>query len=359
MIGAGVYKKHGCRVTEFTICSMCALALENDKVRVTVLLDKGADIVEFRDKATDIDVLWGMPSGLRAPFSTMPTQYSEAGNYLDFYEGGWQELFQSIGDPASVRGASLGVHGEACMLPWTWRLIEESDKCISVELRAYMLRTPFELTKRLTLRSGTRMLSICERAQNHGQVAMPLCWGHHPALGGPVLEGEVYVDIPARRGFTYDISFHPDFPAARKFEWPHVTAELDVSCMPALNGRWAGICCATELTEGWCALTNPGLELGFALAFDMQLFAYVWLWMVYEGMEHYPWYGRTRCLAIEPYSSVPDNLEKAIAQNTALWLGPGECMETEMCAMLYTSKARIAHVDLRGNIISKGGDNIC
>lgn len=125
-----------------------------------------------------------MPSGLRAPFSTMPTQYSEAGNYLVFYEGGWQELFPSIGDPASVRGASLGVHGEACMLPWTWRLIEESDKCISVELRAYMLRTPFELTKRLTLRSGTRMLSICERAQNHGQVAMPLCWGHHPALGG-------------------------------------------------------------------------------------------------------------------------------------------------------------------------------
>ena len=51
MIGAGVYKKHGCRVTEFTICSMCALALENDKVRVTVLLDKGAEIVEFRDKA--------------------------------------------------------------------------------------------------------------------------------------------------------------------------------------------------------------------------------------------------------------------------------------------------------------------
>jgi hypothetical protein len=351
MIEAGVFRKHNCRATEFTLCGMRALTVENESLRVTVLLDKGADIIEFRDKRTDLDVLWASPAGLRAPFSALPTAYNPDGNYLDFYEGGWQELFPSIGDPAEVRGAKLGTHGEACLLPWSWRLLQEDDERVSVELSVRMLRTPFTLTKALTIVRGKRALWIDETAVNTGGVDLPLMWGHHPALGGPFLDGELYLDIPAAEGFTFPTSFHPDFPASARFDWPRVTDSLDVSKMPALPGKWAGICCATKLNDGWCALTNPALGKGFALAFDKTLFPNVWLWLVYEGMDHYPWYGKTRCVAMEPYSSVPDNLREAVRQNTARTLRAGERLTTGLCAVLYDATGRVARVQKTGDVI--------
>lgn len=355
----GALKKHGCRAVEFGLCGMRALALENERIRVTVLLDKGADIIEFRDKARDLDVLWGTPWGLRAPFSAMPSVYSSSGNYLDFYEGGWQELFPSIGDPARVNGAELGVHGEACLLPWQWRLVEESGERVEVQLSARMLRTPFLLSKRMSLKKGQRALWIEERALNEGGVAMPLAWGHHPALGGPFLDGELFLDIPAQMGHTFPTSFHPDFPADTAFSWPWAGEGLDLSAMPALKGKWAGIAYAAGLREGWCALTNPGLGLGFGLAFDKALFQNVWLWMVYEGLPHAPWYGRTRCLAMEPYSSVPDQLERAVERGTALTLPPGGEMETQLCAVLYETRGRVGRVDLSGGVWAAEGEKIC
>lgn len=351
MVGAGVFRKHGCRVTEFSLCGLRALTLENALLRVTLLLDKGGDIVEFRDKKSDMDVMWAAPAGLRAPFSVMPTVWSTDGNYLDHYEGGWQLLFPAIGDPAQVRGAQLGIHGEACMLPWEWRLLEESDEAVRVELTSRMLRTPFQMTRRLTLRRDRRVLELQECAENLGGVDMMFMWGHHPALGGPFLEGEVLLDIPAASGFTYHTSFHPDYPAEHRFCWPQIDAALDVSRQPMMDGRWAGICCATELSEGWCAAVNVHHEIGFALSFDRKMFPNVWLWMVYEGMEHYPWYGATRCLAMEPYSSVPDNLEQAIRQGTALILRPGESMETRLCASLFSGRGRVRSVSRDGDVI--------
>lgn len=351
MIGAGVFTKHGCRATEFTLCGLRALAIENECLRVTILLDKGADIVEFRDKQTDLDMLWASPMGLRAPFSVMPTSYNPDGNYLDFYEGGWQELFPSIGDPGEVRGAKLGVHGEACLLPWSWKLLEESGEKVSVELNARMLRTPFTLKKVLTIARGKRALFIDEVAENVGGVDMKLMWGHHPALGGPFLDGDLLLDIPAAEGVTFPTSFHPNFPSSKRFDWPRVTDELAVDKLPALPGKWAGICYATKLTDGWCALTNPAIGKGFALSFDKALFPHVWLWLVYEGMDHYPWYGKARCVAMEPYSSVPDSLGEAVKQNTALSLRAGEQVKTSLCAVLYDGNRRVQRVTKTGDVI--------
>ena len=351
MVGAGVFRKHNCRVTEFSVCGMRALAIENECLRVTLLLDKGADIIEFRDKRTDVDVMWAAPAGLRAPLSAMPTAYNPDGNYLDFYEGGWQTLFPTIGDPAEINGAKLGIHGEACLLPWDWRLIEETDERASVELSCRMLRTPFLMTKTLTLRRGKRALWIDEVAENVGGVKLPLMWGHHPALGGPFIDGELLIDVPARRGTTFPRSFHPDFPASKPFDWPKITDTLDVSRLPAIEGKWAGLCNATDLGEGWYAVTNPKLGLGFALAFDRAMFPNVWLWMVYEGMDHYPWYGQARCVALEPYSSVPDNLEGSIRAGTALELSAGERRKTSLCAMLYGAKGRVTRADMAGDVI--------
>lgn len=77
-------RKHGCRILEYSTRGLRAVTLENSALRVTVLPDKGADIVELRLKALDLDVLWASPSGLRDPRTTVPSSEG-AGAMMDFY----------------------------------------------------------------------------------------------------------------------------------------------------------------------------------------------------------------------------------------------------------------------------------
>jgi hypothetical protein len=348
-----LYRTNGCRITEFTMQSMRCLTLENEHIRVTVLLDKGADIIEFRHKKSDIDFMWRSPMGLRSPTVLMPSRYDGDGNFLDYYEGGWQELFPNYGGPCTSKGALLGIHGEAFIVPWQCRIECDREEEVSVLLSARMMRTPFLLERRMTIRIDSSALFIDERAVNEGGVDMGFMWGHHPALGGPFLDGPVFIDIPAKKGGTSAVSVHPAIPADVRFDWPCLdngNAKVDFSAMPAIEGKWACNCYANELTEGWCAVTNPGKGLGFGLSFDKDLFRNIWLWLVYNGLPDYPWYGRTRTVALEPYSSIQDNLTDAVAAGKGLFLRPGEEMTTQLCAAAYESTTRIKGVGKDGKI---------
>lgn len=355
MIGNGVFKKQGPRATVFSIEGLRAIAIENRLIRITVLLDKGADIIEFRDKATDIDFMWASPNGIRNPQRYLPTVWDPNGNYLDYYEGGWQMLFPAIGDPAQIHAAKLGIHGEACLLPFEIKNINETDDQVEIQLFARMLRTPFEVTRTFVVKKDKSAVFIDETVKNVGGIEMPFMWGHHPALGGIFLEGEIVVDIPANEGVTNTRSFYPAFPAAERFVWPKLATGVSLDKLPLYEGKWAGLANVTGLKKGFCAAANPALKKGFALAFDKKIFPNVWLWMVFEGMDHYPWFGKARVFAMEPLSSVPDQLNQAIEAKTALTLQAGEEMSTRLCAMLYDYQGRVANADTDGNIYFEEG----
>ncbi|NUP80976.1 MAG: DUF5107 domain-containing protein, partial [Nonomuraea sp.] len=55
------------RLRESAIDGLRAVTLENERLRVTVVPDKGGDVVEFLHKPTDTDFVWLSPQGLRDP----------------------------------------------------------------------------------------------------------------------------------------------------------------------------------------------------------------------------------------------------------------------------------------------------
>src|SRR5579875_3106094 len=114
-------RKHGCRLAAYDQHGLCHVTLENSALRVTVLPDKGTDIVELRLKRRDLDVLWTSPTGIRDPRTTRPSSEG-TGAMMDFYEGGWQEILPSGGPPSSHLGATWGQHGESTTLPWEVRV---------------------------------------------------------------------------------------------------------------------------------------------------------------------------------------------------------------------------------------------
>ena len=74
-------------VSEASLSGWLAVTLESDRLRVTVLPEKGADIVELLDKESGVDPLLRTPWGL-APPGAPPREGSGGTEFVWNYEAG-------------------------------------------------------------------------------------------------------------------------------------------------------------------------------------------------------------------------------------------------------------------------------
>ena len=272
---------HGCRVDEFEWRGHRLVVLENERIRLGVLASKGADVVEFRYKPRDLDVLWKAPQVL-LPGEYVPTRGREQGSFLDYYTGGWQEIFPAAGPARTVEGADLGQHGEVALLPWDVRVIQDSESAVELAFSVEAQRTPFRLERRMILESGKSFVRVEGRAVNLGEQELPFEWGQHPVLGPPFLERGCRIDLPECR-----------------------SSPAHLAAVSGPEARTEDVAVCSSLEEGWCAVRNPDQGLAVALAWDLEAFPYLWMWRVYGGAWGYPYFGRAYCLGVEPFSCPP------------------------------------------------------
>ena len=347
-------RKHGCRLQLYRRLGLRHLVLENRALRVTVLPDKGSDIVELRLKSLDLDVLWTSPTGIRDPRTTLPSS-DAAGAMMDFYEGGWQEIVPSGGPASAHMGASWGQHGESSTLPWDLRVVEDSADHVAVELRVRLLRYPITVHKTLSLRGERAILEIEETLCNEADEPVDLMWGHHPAVGAPFLSPACRFYLPGGEVRVPEtISFERQRAAPGAIgRWPTIRdvegGVLDLSIMPSAEARTAELLYIAAVPEGWYAIANDQLGAGFGLCWDAAVFPHLWYWQVARGSYGYPWYGRTYSMALEPWTSWPgDGLAAAVAQGTAMRMAAGERRSTALYAVLWEGRGPVKNVSASG-----------
>jgi len=180
-------RNYGCRLRRYIWNQMEMLSLENQVIKVTLALGKGADIVEFVHKATDVDFLWHSFNPLQT-IRHIPTVGAAGGSFLDAYAGGWQELFPTYGAPANFHGGEIGIHGEACIYPWACRVLADTPECVEVLLSLRTVRSPFLLEKRVKLLENDGTLYLHQKVTNLGATEQGFMWGHRPAFGFPFLD---------------------------------------------------------------------------------------------------------------------------------------------------------------------------
>jgi hypothetical protein len=296
-------RHHGCRVDYFEWRRHQLIVMENELVRVGILASKGAEIIEFRYKPRDLDVLWHAPQPLMQG-DYVPTRAREQGAFLDYYNGGWQEIFPSAGPATEIEGAQLGQHGEVALLPWDVSVGEDSAERVELEFSVETIRTPFRIERRMSLAAGSSVLRIDEEAQNLGEQALPYAWGHHPVLGPPFLAEGCRIEMP------------PCKVEGRQGVQPFDPA------VPSKVARTEDVLVHSELTGNWCAVRNPALQLAAGVAWDTAVLPYLWMWRVYGGSWGYPYFGREYCLGIEPFNCPPPQ-PKPAAQPSLPVLPPG------------------------------------
>ncbi len=349
-------RNYGCRVSDdYIYKGLRTLVIENEKLRISVLLDKGADIFEFLYKPLDIDFMLRSPTGVINPAFCIPTIASRQGSYLDFWFGGWQEAFPVGGGPVIYQGAEEGLHGEVSLLRWQHQIAQDDADCVRVDLWVRTLRTPFLLQKTVILRRGESTVTIEERVTNEGHVPLHFMWGQHPCIGAPFLDETCVVDAPADTVVTPDESVWPgERTQPGRWTWPRVPGRdggtVDLSRVLAAEARVRDAAYLTDFREGWCAVTNGRMRVGFALTWPRSVFPWMWFWQVYGGELRAPWFGRTYNIALEPFTSFPNNLDAAMAAGTAPVLEPGTSLSATLRAIVYTGRSRVRSIDDDGRV---------
>ncbi len=348
-------RNYGCRVTEMILEGHRCVTLENDKLRVTIIADKGTDIYEFLYKPRDLDFMWRTRVGLRERSHFEPTSARSEGAHMDYYEGGWQELFPNCGNLSLHQGAEVGQHGEVLLLPWRHNITKDEPDEVAIRFEVRTVRTPFHLVKTMSLRRGEAILRIHERVRNESGQDVNFTWGHHPAFGWPFIDENCRVDLPECRiraiaEFTPSTSrLAPDQIA----DWPTASGinggQVDLSRIPGPGVAATDMVFLEGITDGWYAITNTGLSVGFALRYPADLFKKLWYWQVYRGGRNYPWWSATYNIALEPCATLPV-LSQAAERGEALTLGPGESREMELLAVAFEGSERVSGVTSSGGV---------
>lgn len=353
---AAAYRHYACRILDDLLYKgYRTVFLENDLLRIGILLDKGADLFQFTYKPADLDYLWRSPVGLLHRDRFVATRASSSGAFLDAYHGGWQEILPG-GGPAEYRGAELGLHGEVTHLGWEMDILEDSPEQVAIRLSVACVRLPLRLERVMRLQRGQPTLFIEETVTNLSPGPVDFMWGHHPAFGAPFLKAGVQLFIPAAGGRVHAPQFAPNgvFTPGQEFTWPHIQDRagrlVDLSQVPGPQAGFADLLYLQGLSDGWYALLDPDSGLGFGLAWDKRVFPYLWFWLEYGGHSDYPWWDQVYCLALEPWTSIPNGLPQALQAKTVLTLKGGESQTVQLIATALANRQQVKHISLDGTI---------
>jgi hypothetical protein len=294
--------------------------LENDVLRVVVLPGKGGEIWELRHLPSDAQLLWHAPWPLRPGPDVAPGSHFD-----DWYAGGWQDLLPNGDTACEVDGVSHGFHGESWALPWSCAANDGG-----LELSVSLTTLPLRVAKTLSLDGAT--LRIEERVENTSAQEVSFAWGHHPALGGDLLDAGCVVDLP---GGIVETPAEPVDVTSRLAPgamsvWPFAAGRngerVDLREVRAPTAGTHDVALVTELTDGWCAVRNPHRRLGLVLTFPRDVFRWLWIWQAFGGATAAPFDERVYTLALEPWTS-PPSLAAAVARGEAAALAAGASLE--------------------------------
>lgn len=332
----------GCRLHDTELFGIRAVVLENERLRVTFLVGKGADLVEFNDKRRDMDFAWLAPGGIRNPLALHSTSPDPLATFLDVYPGGWQEVFPNAGAGSQWAGATFGQHGEVSALPWDVEVVADSEDEVAVRFTVRCLKVPCSLARVVRLRSGAAGIEIEAEVTNESPVPVDAMWGYHITFGRPFLIPGCRIRLPD--GLTVmphetSVQEHGRRVATTMpFSWPRgVNAagkEEDFAVVPPPGT-------ASELfylsgfpgERGWYEITRPDPGLGMRVEWDASVLPYLWYWQEFGATRGYPWYGRNYNIGLEPGSSYPTNgLPDAVANRSALLLSPGGTKSLKLTA---------------------------
>lgn len=301
----------GCRITDNVVFKgYRSLVLENEKLQIQLLLDKGAEPIRWLHKPTDTDFIWLSYNGLGAAHPL----YAD---YQTSYIGGWQEMFPEVSYTSEYRGATVH-RGESAVTPWDYRIEMDDPEQIQVLLINQIRSMPFRTEKRYILTTGSETVRIEETIRNLSpSTELAANWGHHLAYGQPFLGEDSLITFSDGAKICHPVT-------GESWDWPMMPGEgaaVDLSVMPASGTERDLLYVAT--TDYKYRLTRPSKGVELEVRWDGTVWPYLWYWQNFRADMNAPFYGCDYNIGLEMFNVPPKlTLAEAAEQGVALVVPP-------------------------------------
>jgi len=312
------------------------LVVESEKLAVTVLPEYGGWILSCFYKPRGVELLQRSPRGV-LPKDDPPVVTDPLFAYRARSPGGWPELFPHGSSPVEACGVKLPFHGEVVNRAWGAEIVKPRGAEAVARMAVDCHLMPLRLERTLRVAAGSATFVLEETATNCSALPMDFMWGHHPIFGKPLLAEGARIFAPAARSLTGEYA-----PAG----WPAHQGK-DLSLCPAEGAGTGEMFYLDGLREGWYALVNPKERLGAAMAWDREVFPYVWIWREAGSSKGYPYFGRAYAVAIEPFSSLPGARERG---ERLLHLEGGASLSTRLVLTGFEGLAEVTGVGADGEV---------
>ncbi len=292
-------RNFGCRFLEIELNGYRTLIVENEKIRVMFLADKGMDVIEFNYKPLDIDFAWRSPNGLRhlhnREYSFQDDQF-----LTDYYTGGWFHCFPNVGEACVYKGAKMPIYGESCYLPWDYSILTDTPELLEIKAKTYMVKTPFLMEKTITLRSGEASIRFDMTITNLGGEKLHYQWGYHPNISPNFLSPEVLINIPRCKTINRFAGKNSDILQECVGIWPEVTGRdgnlVDLSRFNLNETKANDFTLLENPEKSVISIINSEKKIEFNMSWDKNAWEHASVWRVNNSDFGYPRYGKTRVL---------------------------------------------------------------
>jgi len=283
-----------------------AVSIENDQLRVTVLVE-GGHLAEVFDKTTGINPLWTPPWP-----SIEPSTY-DPGQHGAIYGGGGDgkllagimghNLCLDVFGAASDAEAAAGVtaHGEGSVAPY-----EISDSRSTMTAHAVFPLAQLDFHREIDLKG--RAVRVNERIVSRCGFDRPIGWTQHVTLGPPFLEtGRTEFRASATRSKVFESAFGvADYlKEGACFDWPAAprldggATDLRTFTGAPTSSAYTAHLMDETLARAFFVAFSPSARLAFGYVWERADFPWLGIWEENRSRTSAPWCGNAIARGME------------------------------------------------------------
>ncbi len=301
-------------LTESTWHGIPAWVLENERLSVTFLPQKGGKICSLIDKNKHREWLIGP-----GPRPVEAVTYGAI--YIQQEMCGWDEMFPTIDSCKVALGEDrakeiwLPDHGEVWTMAWSVEETSSKTFTVGVNGRAF----PYQFTRKATLMENGK-LELTYSVKNIGRKPFPYLWAAHPQF---LCTEETIIELPPEVSRVYNVVNMPQWGKhGTIYSWPNAT-RLDGKFQSLNKARSARFheChkfyVPVDIEVNWGKLVDLSNGSSLRMEWDKPV-QYLGI-LVDEGK-----FNPESIIALEPSTGFYDDLDRACRLKRASILKPGE-----------------------------------
>jgi len=291
----------GCSLKNTLVNGMKGLILENDKIRLVIIVDSGSKLASLIYKPTEQEFLWHNPRMI-SPRPSYGDAYVECSGFDDCLPTIW---------PCKFKGMNIPDHGDLWSQPWSYKTLEESPEEVSVELHANGKVFPYEATKRVTLTKGKSAVRLDYTIKNLSNKSFEFLYSAHAMLNiNPYYEILLPEEVDQVRVFyTVNDRFGK---IGNIISWPIAAdkegRKVDISKIGKPYVGYGDKLFTKRIKKGWCTATNRERKESITFTWPPDKLPYIGIWINHNG------WGDYYHAALEPCSGCPDALDLAVSE---------------------------------------------